>query len=132
MTIATMKMHKDAAIRSGIASAVSIAVYALSGQFAVEQFQLTGLQGNLLGFALAWVVFGVAQLLFSPFPLAERIYLIRRLFPISMIIYMCVLPMTAILSLARPDIPQETLPLCGAFLIAILSLLTSRLAENYG
>lgn len=132
MTIATMKIQKNAAILSGIASAISIAVYALSGQFAVQHLEMTGLQGNLLGFALSWVVFALVQLLLSPLPVAERLYLIRRLFPILMIIYMFVLPVTAILSLARPDIPQETLPLLGACLIAILSLLTSRLAENYG
>ena len=113
-------------IRFGLVGISATLVHAGVGVTAVNVFGTTGLEGNVIGFLVAWSVsfFGHHQFTFSA--QADRLKAFMRFVPHSLAMFLIALFVTYVVSIGVPGIPEFMLPVMGAFIVPVISFLSSK------
>jgi putative flippase GtrA len=112
--------------RFGLVGAAATGLHAAVGVLAVRQLGLDGLSANAAGFATAWWVSFFGHQVFTFQAQAARGRALMRFIPHSALMFAIGMSVTALVSLAGPQVSQAMLPVIGAGIVPILSFLSSK------
>lgn len=120
----TKKLTHAPTLRFGLIGMIATAVHAGVGYYAVLHFDVSGLQGNIIGYLLAcWVSF-FGHHVDHLGNKTQRLDALMRFLPNSLGMFMISLSVTGVGSVLNPSIPQEALPLMGAAIVPLPSLIS--------
>lgn len=113
-------------VRFGLVGAFATVVHATSGYIAVSIFGFGGLQANVIGFLFAWWVsfFGHHRFTFGAQSNQREAFF--RFVLHSIVLFGIGMAVTSLISIEVPMLPQSLLPVVGAIIVAVASLISSK------
>lgn len=112
--------------RFGMVGGLATLVHAGVGYSAVTFLSISGLSANVAGFAVSWWVSFFGHHAFTFEGRADRTVSLMRFIPHSLALFGIGMTVTTMASFTIEGIPEAVLPVIGAFIVPVVSFLSSK------